>query len=830
MDFLLKYRVGSGVEKSFDTTTHHDGGMNYYMIPPRVWSELFNRQFHQWESGNPYTLNEHANPTKARLFLDLDCNKPGAPRFSHCHLLQLIAQLQRLVRRKYDRDSTNIIQQAVGAGAETPFDWAGCGTDTTARFQEHLLLVSARILSPDPIMYRYHLVWPFITTTTHQMQRFFKEFFQDSQDGRELAGRAAPDLQLYNISSLRTLFSLKEAGSGDGSYQPLAAFDSLGHELGESEFNHTYLAHIVGEPGPRFRELRSIAWLKACSLLFGRPLERPSEPEPTVTVAQDEPVITPRQRFMTVREEFSPQPLRAQLLAALEGAHEGTDLRELATSVVVPYINRFVAMITDMTGVMMVTKYTEPGERFPGFVFRNPVSLEMFLKPCEIHYKAPWQQKVMRYDPYKLWVASPDRLTFRKIQLGDPALVPEECLNVWRGPRIVDILAQNSRNSSIIGPKTGKVISNQTVLDHIFTVFCGGNTEYYTYLMHWLAHVVQRPFERTKISILVQSHEGVGKDIIFAETLTAILGKQHCLVTARPDDIMGRFNTGIEGKILLVFDEAQGVAEGQSAVLKALITDPALRIERKGIDTYTQQNFLNIIICTNDLTRNVLPVGPQARRFFALECNSAINTQKDYFYDLVYWLGYDHVMTGDKYEKGVNALADFLYNMDLSDFVPTKVPVTEALVQQKLTSLPPVHAWWYDCLCQSNFMGTPESRTGAVHPRWSHESVPMIKMQLYEAYASWAKDRGYRTAHVSQFWKLMKQVGLYQRARLVALGGLRGIDLPDLASCRLAWVQLYTGTTFEDTVPTGDRITHYTAPVVTFLTAPDVSHFLFSPI
>lgn len=75
-----------------------------------------------------------------------------------------------------------------------------------------------------------------------------------------------------------------------------------------------------------------------------------------------------------------------------------------------------------------------------------------------------------------------------------------------------------------------------------------------------------------------------------------------------------------------------------------------------------------------------------------------MNKSLEYFKDLVFYLGYDHDLTGNDTEVGVKAFADFLYNVDLSDWDPRKIPLTQALINQKLSSLPPIHQWYLNPL------------------------------------------------------------------------------------------------------------------------------------
>jgi hypothetical protein len=815
-EFLSRFRVGAGVPKSMASTTHHNGQKTYYSIPLPEFSKVFNFTVTHHLAGAPLTLNEHADPNHTRLFLDLDCNKDGSSEFTTDHLFAMLPLLQREVRKTFDRDPLHIIPQLRETG--TVFSWVNISRELLHHVDYHLLNVQSRPVSETK--FRFHLVWPFILTKLSHAKKFFTNFFQSQAPA--LQERALPDLNLYSTGSLRGMFQAKTLEDRTV-YTPFADVDSMGQRLDSQFIRDNYLGHIAGLSGQEGLVEFNLSHVKATSLLYGREWAAP-----VVTLPPAPEVDVTRIHFLTDREEINFVALRTLLLDALGAATEGTDLNELVLNTALPYLNKYICVLTGMSKSVYIVKQwcPAPQDLYPTFVFKDKANMEAFMQPSVVMFKAEWQKKSKKYDTFLLWCQSPHQLSFRRMELGDPEILAPDCFNLWRGARIPQELAVSYRDHTVHGDMyPAKVYSIQTILDHIFTFFCRSNELYYRYLIRWLAHIVQRPFVRTQISIILQSQEGVGKDLILSQVMTSILGRAHCLATPRPDDVSGRFNVGLEGKVLLIFDEASKLDEYQCSILKALITEPDLRLERKGFDAYTQPNFLNIIITTNDLSNNILTVGPQARRFFMLECLSTINQDKDYFTDLVKFFG-----IGTREEAGIRAFASLLYSVDLTNFKPRHVPTTEALVVQKLSKLPPVHEWWFDCLTTWCLQGTQDAQNGIPIANWSTAPVTLGKTDLYNAFVDWAKGRRTFINNNSHFWRLLKQVVEVTFSRPGDGPGRQAIaHVPDLYTCRLGFSTTYQGTSFSDRLQHGNFITHFSSAVVEIAQAPSLTEPVVAP-
>jgi hypothetical protein len=126
-------------------------------------------------------------------------------------------------------------------------------------------------------------------------------------------------------------------------------------------------------------------------------------------------------------------------------------------------------------------------------------------------------------------------------------------------------------------------------------------------------------------------------------------------------------------------------AEG---VLKALITEPTIMIERKGVDARSASNYIRFIMASNNAW--VVPAGFGERRFAVLDVGKEHKEDRPYFAAIETQLA----------NGGLAALLHYLlHEVDLAALKaegidPTVIPQTPALLEQKLRSMKPEEQWW----------------------------------------------------------------------------------------------------------------------------------------
>jgi hypothetical protein len=115
--------------------------------------------------------------------------------------------------------------------------------------------------------------------------------------------------------------------------------------------------------------------------------------------------------------------------------------------------------------------------------------------------------------------------------------------------------------------------------------------------------------------------------------------------------------------------------------LKRLITEPTLFIEAKGRDGITVPNMLHVLMASNEDW--VVPAGEHERRYAIFQVSESKRQDPSWFKPL-----YDQMENG-----GYGAMLHDLLQLDLGDWHPRNIPVTEALRQQQERSIKPLDAW-----------------------------------------------------------------------------------------------------------------------------------------
>lgn len=288
------------------------------------------------------------------------------------------------------------------------------------------------------------------------------------------------------------------------------------------------------------------------------------------------------------------------------------------------------------------------------------------------------------------WLRERKRRQYRGIEF-KPSPRPEpptkDYLNLWRG----------------FGVRPEAKSNGYAVFrDHILNNACGGDQALFRWVFAWFAHIVQCPQERVGTSLILRGKMGTGKTKI-GEVMGSLYPSHYFLV----DDgryVTGQFNAHMASCLLLQAEEAVWAgdknAEGR---LKSLVTAKTQMIESKGVDPIRLENFVRLMMTSNEDW--VIPAGKDERRFCVLDIDPRCAQNHDYFRE----------MDEELDAGGREALLHDLLAFDLSTVNLRRIPLTSALLEQKLRSLDSVESWWFERL----FSGT----TTRGSDRWNQEIV-----------------------------------------------------------------------------------------------------------
>lgn len=195
----------------------------------------------------------------------------------------------------------------------------------------------------------------------------------------------------------------------------------------------------------------------------------------------------------------------------------------------------------------------------------------------------------------KEWLDDPDMLCYDDANMYPPPLVsPPNVLNLWRE-------SPYANNWDYENPETAYEFDREGVqmwCDHL-KVLCNHNKEIYDYVSCWVAHMFQKPCEKTTHIVFI-SEEGAGKNV-FLTSLGDLLGAGKVLSTSSPErDVWGSFNPLMINAFLVNLNEVdKRNASGAEGKIKELITEPTLNINSKGKDAFIITSIHRFITSTN---------------------------------------------------------------------------------------------------------------------------------------------------------------------------------------------------------------------------------------
>jgi hypothetical protein len=209
-------------------------------------------------------------------------------------------------------------------------------------------------------------------------------------------------------------------------------------------------------------EALAVVWLKASSLLFGKYEQpqrtetrqgRPPRQEPMdITGDWEELLQAARQRFMTERETLHPLVLKTEMEAAIETLGPGDKVAEKIEERVVPYINRFFAVLVQSHKPQFIFKYNVH-ENKSQYTIVDTSMVANILEPGTITHKTLGESKSKSYSSFKIWLKSDHRLFFTQMGIQDPERAPPDFFNLWTGARIEPEMCFPHSGAHIIGPK-----------------------------------------------------------------------------------------------------------------------------------------------------------------------------------------------------------------------------------------------------------------------------------------------------------------------------------------------------------------------------------------
>lgn len=254
--------------------------------------------------------------------------------------------------------------------------------------------------------------------------------------------------------------------------------------------------------------------------------------------------------------------------------------------------------------------------------------------------------------------------------------LPEDCakdeMSVFKGfhyKRLTDIVSDDKKREYI------------KLFNEIIRNMVGGDDAVYTCLLKHFARLIQKPFERPDICIILSSKtHGVGKDTLI-NLIAKIIGKNTAHYTS-DESFWDKHDTTKEGAILVHLEEAGATNKKMADQLKALITSEIILIRPCGVSAYAIPNVALNIMSTN--REAPIKFETSDRRFFIINCISRVFANEDELRK--YWSEVYAVIKTDAFIK---TIGEYLESIDLTGFNTRYIPETEyknALMESVKTS------------------------------------------------------------------------------------------------------------------------------------------------
>lgn len=271
-----------------------------------------------------------------------------------------------------------------------------------------------------------------------------------------------------------------------------------------------------------------------------------------------------------------------------------------------------------------------------------------------------------------------------------------------------------------------------SLLLELVDVLTGHDADKASYLLDWLAHLMQKPEEKCITVPVLIGLQGTGKGLFTDGVLLKILTSSFYNRLDKPGILKERFNAEQARKFLTVLDESSWRGDHELVgVMKSLTGSATMVVEEKFGGRYTIANYSRYMVLSNDA--EAVRVEVSNRRY--LICNASKSWMgTDKFKELARQLREDNV---------AEAFYGFLLDRDIGKFDPFTFPVSidNAGEETKIKSLGALGGFISDMLFEEprGFFRSDDKKNPVI-----------VKSELYEEYLRYCKSSSRHEKNFSQ--------------------------------------------------------------------------------
>jgi hypothetical protein len=275
----------------------------------------------------------------------------------------------------------------------------------------------------------------------------------------------------------------------------------------------------------------------------------------------------------------------------------------------------------------------------------------------------------------------------------------------------------------------------EPILNHIKNILCSRNETVFNYYIRYLAHTLQKPYEKPESAIIFISDQGLGKDIINHDFLKLVFGSKYVHRLGNLSDLTKNFNKKLQNKLITVLGELKCYkSDPDLEGLKGMITNKSINIEPKGVDTYEVNDLQRFIFHTNKPIPLQIPQSD--RRFLIHKIHSSFIQSREYYNELAKSV-FDPSVAYDFFK--------YLCELDISDFNPKDIPLTGAKIEIQKYTATPTQRFMVDVIEKKYNIGACMSKDG---------KTCIHLADLYKKYNKWLEVNGESTKISQKTFKL----------------------------------------------------------------------------
>lgn len=264
-------------------------------------------------------------------------------------------------------------------------------------------------------------------------------------------------------------------------------------------------------------------------------------------------------------------------------------------------------------------------------------------------------------------------------------------------------------------------------------------------LLNWMAYKVQHPGECMRWAPVLVGAPGNGKTTV-ADVMSYAIGYKYVSVV-QSSDVDNKFNGWAYEKCLAVINDFKvGDKRDVMEVLKPMITDKRIPVQKKGTDTVTSSNHLGFIITSNHRDAVVKTSDDRRYAVFFTAQNNESDILRDgmddkYFVQLNDWLESD----------GYAAVAEYLSQRHVESH-PNRAPETSSMAEAIRESMTPAQAAILEA-AEDGRPGFCNNIIVAAAARWVLENSG-VKITHGKVVGRVLRELGYEPIPNSESWKI----------------------------------------------------------------------------